>query len=289
MAYKFRLWRRVRIAPGLTVNLSKRGASVSAGVRGAHVTVGRRGVRKTVGIPGTGMFLSDQKSWKQLNGGLPPDARVRKVNRLAGLPANFNPVADALAVLAVLDRDRVRDLLPPRLIRSLDYWVARDLTFDDVPKFTGFLNKAQPYAHSAHSADVIERLSKILANASQDFSKGEDPEGKGAELVKELCRRLIAAERASPGAAQKLMDAARPAEAKLMDEAEARLTEPASGSDPYLEKIAPRQPPAPRSPAPPAAPPVPMTGLERSLAWFIGLIIAGWVFVSIVASAVHSG
>ncbi len=63
MAY-FRLWRRIRIAPGLTVNLSKRGPSVSVGVRGAHVTLGRRGIRKTVGIPGTGMFLTDQKSWK---------------------------------------------------------------------------------------------------------------------------------------------------------------------------------------------------------------------------------
>jgi hypothetical protein len=63
----FRLWRRVRLFPGLTVNLSKRGASVSAGVRGAHVTVGRRGIRKTVGIPGTGMFITDQKSWKTAN------------------------------------------------------------------------------------------------------------------------------------------------------------------------------------------------------------------------------
>ncbi|MGC8542198.1 MAG: DUF4236 domain-containing protein [Phycisphaerae bacterium] len=35
------MFRRVRIAPGLTLNLTKNGASLSAGVRGAHVTVGK--------------------------------------------------------------------------------------------------------------------------------------------------------------------------------------------------------------------------------------------------------
>ncbi len=53
-----RFFRRVRIAPGLTLNLTKHGASLSAGVRGAHVTVGRTGIRRTVGIPGTGVFYT---------------------------------------------------------------------------------------------------------------------------------------------------------------------------------------------------------------------------------------
>jgi len=53
-----RFWRRVRIAPGLTLNLSKSGASLSMGGRGAHYTIGRRGRRATVGIPGTGLFYT---------------------------------------------------------------------------------------------------------------------------------------------------------------------------------------------------------------------------------------
>ena len=48
-----RLFRRFKIAPGITLNLSKSGISASAGVRGARVTLGPRGVRRTVGIPGT--------------------------------------------------------------------------------------------------------------------------------------------------------------------------------------------------------------------------------------------
>lgn len=51
-----RLYRRVRIAPGVRLNLSRGGPSLSVGPRGAHVTVGgRRGRRTTVGIPGTGV------------------------------------------------------------------------------------------------------------------------------------------------------------------------------------------------------------------------------------------
>jgi hypothetical protein len=51
-----RLWRRIRIGPGITLNLSKSGISTTVGVRGAHLTLGgRRGGRATIGIPGTGI------------------------------------------------------------------------------------------------------------------------------------------------------------------------------------------------------------------------------------------
>ena len=57
-----RLFRRIKIAPGISINLSKSGLSASAGVRGAHVTLGPRGVRRTVGIPGTGISYTDSSS-----------------------------------------------------------------------------------------------------------------------------------------------------------------------------------------------------------------------------------
>ena len=55
----FRLFRRIRIAPGIRVNLGKSGLSLSGGVRGARVTVGRRGVRGTIGAPGTGVSYTE--------------------------------------------------------------------------------------------------------------------------------------------------------------------------------------------------------------------------------------
>jgi len=54
----FRFWRRVRIAPGVTLNLSKRGASISAGPQGAKLTAGTSGARATAGIPGSGLFYT---------------------------------------------------------------------------------------------------------------------------------------------------------------------------------------------------------------------------------------
>ena len=53
----FRFWRRIKIAPGVTLNLRKWGGSLSFGPRGAKFTVGSRGRRATVGIPGTGLFI----------------------------------------------------------------------------------------------------------------------------------------------------------------------------------------------------------------------------------------
>ena len=54
----FRFFQRVRIAPGLTLNLSKGGVSVSAGPRGAKFTAGTSGARGTVGLPGSGLFYT---------------------------------------------------------------------------------------------------------------------------------------------------------------------------------------------------------------------------------------
>jgi hypothetical protein len=50
-----RFYRRVRILPGVRVNISRSGPSLTVGVRGAHVTVGKRGVTRTIGLPGTGV------------------------------------------------------------------------------------------------------------------------------------------------------------------------------------------------------------------------------------------
>ena len=59
----FRFYRRLRIFPGLSVNLSKSGPSLTVGVRGAHLTMGPKGVRRTVGIPGTGIYYTSHSGY----------------------------------------------------------------------------------------------------------------------------------------------------------------------------------------------------------------------------------
>lgn len=53
MALRFR--RSIRIAPGVTLNLGKKGVSVSAGPKGASVTLGKNGLWGNIGLPGTGL------------------------------------------------------------------------------------------------------------------------------------------------------------------------------------------------------------------------------------------
>jgi hypothetical protein len=51
----FRFQKRVKILPGITLNIGKKGVSTTVGVKGAHVTTGHGKTRTTVGIPGTGL------------------------------------------------------------------------------------------------------------------------------------------------------------------------------------------------------------------------------------------
>jgi len=55
----WRLWRRKKMLPGVTLGLSRSGPSLRLGGRGAGVTLGGRyGVRTTVGVPGTGVYYT---------------------------------------------------------------------------------------------------------------------------------------------------------------------------------------------------------------------------------------
>ena len=59
---KFR--KRISIAPGIRVNVSKSGLSGTVGVKGASVNVGKNGAYLNTGIPGTGIY-----DRKKLGGG----------------------------------------------------------------------------------------------------------------------------------------------------------------------------------------------------------------------------
>lgn len=52
----WRVHRSVKIAPGVRLNIGKKGTSVSFGRKGARVTVGKNRVTRTIGIPGTGIY-----------------------------------------------------------------------------------------------------------------------------------------------------------------------------------------------------------------------------------------
>lgn len=58
----FRFQKRIKLMPGVTLNLSKSGASTSIGTKGARYTVGNGKRRATIGLPGTGISYTQVQS-----------------------------------------------------------------------------------------------------------------------------------------------------------------------------------------------------------------------------------
>ena len=84
-------WRkRVKVAPGVSINLGPGGVGVSAGVRGSRVSVGPTGrVTQTVGIPGTGIYHQQtvsggKKTPKGQPAGLPPGYQLQPARKGGG-------------------------------------------------------------------------------------------------------------------------------------------------------------------------------------------------------------
>ena len=65
----FRFYRRIKIAPGVSINLGKKGTSVSVGPRGAKMTFGPNGTRTSIGIPGSGIRYEKRYGKSPSDGG----------------------------------------------------------------------------------------------------------------------------------------------------------------------------------------------------------------------------
>jgi len=86
----FRFYKRIRIAKGVSMNLSKSGPSFSFGVRGARLTVGKR-PRATVSAPGTGVSYTTSLR--------PGRSRSTGMDRAPELPASIIGCLLPLALL----------------------------------------------------------------------------------------------------------------------------------------------------------------------------------------------
>ena len=71
MGFRFR--RRIKIFPGVHLNVGKKGfTSLSIGRRGAQLTFNKEGMRSTVGIPGTGLSYTTTTKYKRAEGDAAP-------------------------------------------------------------------------------------------------------------------------------------------------------------------------------------------------------------------------
>ena len=89
MAWRFR--KRIKIAPGVHINLSKGGVSTTVGVPGASVSFGKNGTYLNTGIPGTGLYNRTKIGGKTNSSDINPSANGQQMPLLnQQLPKN-NP------------------------------------------------------------------------------------------------------------------------------------------------------------------------------------------------------
>lgn len=58
MGWRYR--KRIKILPGINLNISKSGIGLNIGIKGANVTIGPKGTYVNTGIPGTGLYRRDK-------------------------------------------------------------------------------------------------------------------------------------------------------------------------------------------------------------------------------------
>src|SRR5690625_670478 len=81
----FRFQRRITLAPGVRLNLSKRGLGLSVGPRGASLSMGPSGVYTHAGIPGTGLAYRQKHNGPQQPTGCSDTGRTSPAAALEAL------------------------------------------------------------------------------------------------------------------------------------------------------------------------------------------------------------
>jgi tetratricopeptide (TPR) repeat protein len=135
----FRFFHRIRIAPGISLNLSKGGLSVSAGPPGAKFTVGTKGTRATLGLPGTGLFYTVSNPLGQAKSGARPATGPVPASRRPSLgffkrlitPAHEESFVDGLAALS--------DGQEADALRLMEAALDHDATMGDAAWMAGFM------------------------------------------------------------------------------------------------------------------------------------------------------
>ncbi len=84
MALRFR--RRVKLVPGVHLNISRSGISTSLGVRGASITFGKRGNYINAGLPGTGISWRSKVGDHSASAGAPSVAQASSPTHMEGNP-----------------------------------------------------------------------------------------------------------------------------------------------------------------------------------------------------------
>ncbi len=83
--------KRIKILPGVNINLSKSGISTTVGRKGASMNIGKRGTYVNTGIPGSGIYLREKISSKRNSNNLNQYSMTQQTYGLPALISFFIP------------------------------------------------------------------------------------------------------------------------------------------------------------------------------------------------------
>ena len=100
----FRFRKGVKIAPGIRLNITKRGInSLTLGGKGISYNIGKKGTRATGGLPGSGMSYSQYSSYEEKPGKTtidPETGEIHEGEKTGGMPWGLIALI-AIVVVAV--------------------------------------------------------------------------------------------------------------------------------------------------------------------------------------------
>lgn len=185
----FRFWRRTKIAPGVTLNLSKSGGSLSFGPRGAKFTIGPRGKRATVGIPGTGLFYTTTLPGGRSGGrenttySAPAAPTVRPEDRLTlGFFKRFTTPDDEKALV-----DGCRELVLGNEEKALEH-LEKAVNLADGAYLAGFLALKQERLTEA--ANYLATAAEKHSHLGRYFSKYGISATMSLPITDEVCAQV---------------------------------------------------------------------------------------------------
>ena len=169
-----RFQKRLKLLPGLNINLSKSGASATVGTKGAGVNIGPGGITTNAGIPGTGL------SYRQKLGSKNKSAWIGVVALLAGLAFAAWKNADKIgAWLAPADERAVVATAapppppPPVQASAADEEVARPrVATPTIAAQRAVMLKPGGIIYVRRAGSVLRETQKPSGKALQKLAKG---------------------------------------------------------------------------------------------------------------------
>lgn len=196
MALRYR--KRIKIAPGIYINISKSGVSTTIGPRGASVNFGKNGTYVNAGIPGTGLYERQRIDKGGTSENLSPETKNLSELPESSKSLDYNSIITGVIIFL--------SILTIVLVISIDsqYWCFFLLCFYLISLFS--LLKLKRTHNKESDASVVGKPKETTNNESQENETSFDKKRDNVTRIKEVAVDDILKEEIQPPKETSLTD-----------------------------------------------------------------------------------